>query len=80
MKEHVELNSTDQSDGSFTELKIYQGVIQPLFKIIERKPLNGKRKDIRHDLRLRTITLMHLFMNFLVNDDYLNRYLLLIKM
>ena len=70
MKEQVEFNYSDQSDGSYTEQRIYSGVIQSLFKIMDGKPLNNKRKDIRHELRLRTITLIHLFINYLVNDDH----------
>lgn len=80
MKETAEANSQDLRDGVLTEQKIYTGLILCLFKVMETRPLNYKRKDYRHELRLRTITLLHLFFNFLMSDDQTSRYLQLIKM
>lgn len=81
-KEVSENNSRESaaSAPTITEQDIYAQTYPYLIRILQERPLNGRNKDTRHELRLSALTILQLFQNQIYDEENTARYTDLIKL
>ena len=65
-EKHEQINR--QKSGDANELEMLHALYPILEQIIEKRPLNGRLKDTRHELRMTTMQLYSLFYTAIAHD------------
>lgn len=76
-KEQVESNT--RLNG-VSEKEIFTAIYPYLSKILKTRPLNGRLKDTRHDLRQTALTILQLFYNHIYHNESADLYQELLQM
>jgi hypothetical protein len=63
------ITQNNQGHNTISEKDIYERTFEYLMAILQQRPLNGRLKDTRHELRLTSLTILSLFQNLIYEDE-----------